>query len=86
MKLDYPGDSGIAEPRGNVRIQTQTTAQGLLSAMGMLHQVRLESATHAQHEAIGARSEHHNPPTKQQDCFKPERSDGRSILPPQQAE
>ena len=31
MKLDYHGDSGIVEPRGNVRIQTQTPAQGILS-------------------------------------------------------
>jgi len=35
MKLDYHGDSGIVEPRGNVRIQTQTPAQGILSAMAI---------------------------------------------------
>jgi len=41
MKLDYHGDSGIVEPRGNVRIQTQTPAQGILSAMAMFRQLRL---------------------------------------------
>jgi hypothetical protein len=29
MKLDYHGDSGIVEPHGNMRIQTQTPAQGI---------------------------------------------------------
>jgi hypothetical protein len=38
MKLDYHGDSGIVEPRGNVRIQTRTSARGILSAMAMLRQ------------------------------------------------
>jgi len=31
MKLDYHGDSGIVEPRGNLRIQTRTPAQVLSS-------------------------------------------------------
>jgi hypothetical protein len=38
MKLDYHGDSGIVEPHGNVRIQTQTPAQGILSAIAILRQ------------------------------------------------
>jgi hypothetical protein len=39
MKLDYHGDSGIVQPRGNVRIQTQTPAQGILSAIAMFRQL-----------------------------------------------
>jgi hypothetical protein len=27
-EVDYRGDSGIVDPHGNVRIQTQTSAQG----------------------------------------------------------
>lgn len=38
MKLDYHGDSGMVEPRGNVRIQTRTHAQGILSAIAIFHQ------------------------------------------------
>jgi hypothetical protein len=38
MKLDYHGDSGIVEPHGNVRIQTQTPAKGILSAMAIYRQ------------------------------------------------
>ena len=38
MKLDYHGDSGIVEPRGNVRIQTRTPAQSILSAIAIFHQ------------------------------------------------
>ncbi len=38
MKLDYHGDS-IVEPRGNVRIQTQTPAQGILSAIAIYRQL-----------------------------------------------
>jgi hypothetical protein len=33
-EVDYHGDSGIVEPRGNVRIQTQTPAQGC-AALGL---------------------------------------------------
>ncbi len=44
MKLDYHGDSGIVEPRGNVRIQTQTPAQGILSAMAIYRQRSAEFA------------------------------------------
>ena len=39
MKLDYHGDRVIVEPRGNVRIQTQTPAQGILSTIGMFRQL-----------------------------------------------
>jgi hypothetical protein len=42
MKLDYHGDRVIVEPRGNVRIQTQTPAQGILSAMAMFRQLTKE--------------------------------------------
>jgi hypothetical protein len=38
--LDYHGDSGIVQPRGNVRIQTQTPAQGILSAIAIYRQLR----------------------------------------------
>jgi len=37
-EVDYHGDSGTVEPRGNVRIQTQTPAQGILSAIAMFQQ------------------------------------------------
>lgn len=39
MKLDYHGDRVIVEPRGNVRIQTQTPAQGILSAIAIYRQL-----------------------------------------------
>ena len=39
MKLDYSCDSGIVEPLGNVRMQTQTPAQGILSAIARFRQL-----------------------------------------------
>jgi hypothetical protein len=56
MKLDYHGDRVIVEPRGNVRIQTQTPAQGILSAMAMLRQQVAEERDtrfHAQKAVYG---------------------------------
>jgi hypothetical protein len=37
--VDDPGDSGTVELRGNVRIQNQTAAQGILSEMERLQQL-----------------------------------------------
>jgi lipopolysaccharide assembly outer membrane protein LptD (OstA) len=42
-EVDYHGDGGIVEPRGNVRIQTKTPAQGILSAIEMFQQLALVS-------------------------------------------
>jgi len=44
MKLGYHGDSGIVEPRGNVLIQTQTPAQGILSAIAISRQLNILNA------------------------------------------
>jgi hypothetical protein len=53
MKLDYHGDSGMVEPRGNVRIQTQTPAQGILSEIAIFRQLRMKTQFRLADHAAG---------------------------------